>query len=130
MNLFIITSVPNNQYDAAIGLSKEWLYQVNNYVSNGTVPNDFIGQCCIHQYKRLSSLKNNTLNEHDTSVPDQYKPLDGCIYFPEFSLLVDSPIDVIDIHGLGNDGIGNDTKLLLSMEHLEGKTKSKRNGIE
>lgn len=103
----IIKSCNESQYEKAIGASKVWLNQVNEFIMEQKEPREFIGHCCY--LKRSPNIINNVLKPASTrEVCDKSSmiSLAGCIYFPEFRLIVDSPINCVDIHGLGREGSG------------------------
>ena len=90
----------------------EWLSNVQRILGEETgrcTNESFIGSCC-----ELRKNRNNQTNTHYTEqIPqlvnksDNNHPfLDGCLYFPEFNLFVDSPnchTDTVDIHGLAEE---------------------------
>jgi hypothetical protein len=99
----IINKCNESQYKNAIGASKVWLHQVHDFVIDKQDPLAFVGHCCyLRKFRNLDNLKPATNQDSLKSPPDTLS-LAGCIYFPEFRLIVDSPISCIDIHGLGEE---------------------------
>lgn len=101
----IINKCNESQYKNAIGASKVWLHQVHDFVIDQQIPIDFVGHCCyIKKSRNLPDTLNPVTNqEARNDLPPDTFSLAGCIYFPEFRLIVDSPISCIDIHGLGEE---------------------------
>ena len=48
-----------------------------------------------------SSSQDTYRKKVDSSVPPSVGRLSGCIFFPEFDLFIDSPLDCMDIHAVG-----------------------------
>jgi hypothetical protein len=95
-----------SQFNRAIGASKIWLHQVRDFIADDKEqdPDDFIGHCCYLKTSRnLNDELQPKMNQNTLNSPSDTLSLAGCIYFPEFHLIVDSPISCIDIHGLGQE---------------------------
>ena len=72
-----------------------WCQTVQKFLNNGIVPDNFIGHCCeLKVLQRQLGL--------DKIQPVKETRFDGHLYLPEFSLLIDSPFNCVDLHGLGS----------------------------
>ena len=69
-----------------------WCAAVYKYLYEGLYPPDFIGHCC--------ELK-ETWRKLKLEPPPKETRYDGHLYLPEFSILIDSPFNCVDVHGLG-----------------------------
>ncbi len=66
-------------------------------MSNNNIPlSDHIGHCCV--------ISSPTLPKRSV-LPSSPKVgrLSGCIFFPEFDIFIDSPLECMDIHALGEE---------------------------
>jgi hypothetical protein len=75
--------------------SDPWCVAVNDFLEDGTYPNDFVGHCC--------ELTEEWRREEKKTAPPQETRYDGHLYLPEFSLMIDSPFDCVDVHGFGGN---------------------------
>lgn len=75
-----------------------WCKEVNEYLHKGIYPKDFVGSCCE---LKVEQQKNRL---HTSTVRNETR-YDGHLYLPEFSLIIDSPFECVDVHGLGGSAI-------------------------
>jgi hypothetical protein len=79
-------------------LKDEWCRLVNSYLQDGVYPDDFVGHCCELSEKRCKLGVDNT-------SPIKATRFDGHLYLPQFSILIDSPMDCVDLHALGGNNL-------------------------
>jgi hypothetical protein len=73
-----------------------WCSEVQKYLLNGTVPEEFIGHCCEWALHKKEGLKAAS----SAAKPRRY---DGHLVLPEYGLLLDSPLNGdVDMHAFGN----------------------------
>ena len=99
--------VKHNKADTAILNADTWYREVMKYLGKKNYhPSNFLGSCCeIDKPKKQGSTRPPTQAkksepptiDHGTETDD----LGGTLYLHEFGLLVNSPFDCVDIHGLG-----------------------------
>jgi hypothetical protein len=69
-----------------------WCVAILEYIEDGTYPENYVGHCCEHKKAWEKMVK---------EPPPNHTRYDGHLYLPEFSLLIDSPFDCVDVHGFG-----------------------------
>lgn len=82
----------------------KWCKIVNKYLYKGYWPKKFVGHCCELKKKQLQLGL-------DKVAAIQNTRFDGHLYLPEFAIIIDSPFDCVDVHGLGG------SKLLPAVWH-------------
>ena len=84
-------------------------------------PVDYIGHCCtISRPSRLPASAEGDEVIHKmpfSNCPDLTPRLSGCIFFPEFDIFIDSPMNCMDIHAVGAE-----------VKNVVRKAKRKRSG--
>jgi hypothetical protein len=81
-------------------IEDHWCQQIAVYLGGNPLPDDFVGHCCewktSNAEKKIANLATRLLSQQ----PSRY---DGCLYLPEYNLLIDSPLGgAVDNHGLGS----------------------------
>ena len=107
MKLLIPFLQKNKDKHANNDLLHAYMNAVEMLPSPILTPAGFIGHCCnIDDYN--VNVPTNVIHKNATVTDSMKSPsvvhdgrLSGCIYFPEFQLFVDSPLDCTDIHALG-----------------------------
>jgi hypothetical protein len=74
----------------------KWCRVVRRFLVKGFYPDNFVGHCCElkEKQKRLG---------HDKIVFPKQTRFDGHLYLPQFAIMIDSPFDCVDVHGLGGN---------------------------
>ena len=87
-----------------------WFNDVNDYLLNQSVPELFIGACCmIH---REASI--NTNRKVDNNKRLIGRKFGGYLLLRDYGLLLKPSFDCVECHAFGNDEKGKDPKLQLS----------------
>ena len=76
-------------------LHDDWALKVLRFIQSGE-EQGFVGSCC--QFIDKNKKSTDIVRQGDELAGTSFA---GCLFFPEFKLLIDSPFDCVDIHGVG-----------------------------
>lgn len=83
-------------------LSDTWCQQVKSYIDDGSLPVNFVGNCCEFRsptndvYEGEEPLSNNDITISGVD-------LSGYLCLPEYGLLINPPFNSIDVHIFSNN---------------------------
>lgn len=86
-----------SKFSTPVQRKDKWCRVVNRFLHQGFFPNHFVGNCCELKVKQQKL----GLDKPEVFPVIKETRFDGHLYLPEFSLILDSPFDCVDIHGFG-----------------------------
>lgn len=119
----VIANIPNK-----LQLHDSWCSYVSAYLMSSTSPPpDFVGSCCELKLQAKASALSSNQRASELQESTRY---DGCLYLPEFSLLIDSPIGnggPVDIHGFAKENQLRDGVMHCVLSHETSRIMHSRN---